>query len=298
MKFLSYILYLLFYSEHDGKLKNGILSHIEYINLLFRNGVFHNTPHRNINNNEKPKYDKLNEHIKIVNQFIPTVEDDQILIDKIRNEMKENENKSSIKDNDLMDIEDNNNNENNNNLNIENLIQARRNDISNIEKENVTKVLNRIPNHDVVILKFKIDMTAKKIQCLKPYTWLNDEVINFYMCMLQERDLKLSNNNPDRKTSFYFNSFFIAKLLEGGVYNYSNIKRWSKTFDVFAKDKIFMPININNTHWTMSIVFILKKEIHYYDSMSGSGSKYLKAILRWLQDEAREKKGYIRLINR
>ena len=52
-----------------------------------------------------------------------------------------------------------------------------------------------------------------------------------------------------------------------------------------------MPVNIHNTHWTMAVVFVQKKEIHYYDSMSGSGQWYLNSILQWLEDEAREKKG-------
>ena len=32
-----------------------------------------------------------------------------------------------------------------------------------------------------------------------------------------------------------------------------------------------------------------RKEIHYYDSMSGSGKKYLEGMLRWLVDEAQNK---------
>ena len=37
-------------------------------------------------------------------------------------------------------------------------------------------------------------------------------------------------------------------------------------------------------------MYMQRKEIHYYDSMSGSGKKYLEGLLRWLVDEAQNKK--------
>lgn len=48
---------------------------------------------------------------------------------------------------------------------------------------------------------------------------------------------------------------------------------------------------IGNTHWTLLVAYIQKKEIHYYDSMSGSGKKHLEGIRDWIIDEAKVKKG-------
>lgn len=94
-----------------------------------------------------------------------------------------------------------------------------------------------------------------------------------------------------RKRSHYFSSFFIQKLLfNDGKYTFSNVKRWSKKFDVFSMDKIFFPINISNTHWTLAVIFMTKKEIVYYDSMSGRGDVFLKGLQNWLRDEHKEKK--------
>ena len=69
------------------------------------------------------------------------------------------------------------------------------------------------------------------------------------------------------------------------------MKRWSRKFDVFAKDKVFFPVNLSNTHWTLAVAYIQRKEIHYYDSMSGSGTMYLEGLLRWLADEHQTRKG-------
>lgn len=93
-------------------------------------------------------------------------------------------------------------------------------------------------------------LQKEKIMCLKPNTWLNDEVvliffpvrsifdfntqvINFYMSMLQERDAVMCERTK-RSPSHFFNSFFMERLLiTDNRYNYRNVQRWSKKFDVF-----------------------------------------------------------------
>lgn len=43
-------------------------------------------------------------------------------------------------------------------------------------------------------------------------------------------------------------------------------------------------------YWDIGVIDIQAKEIHYFDSMSGSGKKYLDAMLQYIVDEGREKK--------
>lgn len=181
-----------------------------------------------------------------------------------------------------------------------NLIDLRRLDLSASEMDQVNGILNNTSfTHKVLTNKFDIDMTEIKICCLKPCTWLNDEVINFYMCLLQQRDnFNIEISDGRRVSSHYFNTFFIDKLITKGQYNYANVERWTKKFNVFLKDKIFIPVNISNTHWTMIVVYIKLKEIHYYDSMSGPGvNRFLKHILQWLKDESKEKYNNEYIIN-
>ena len=37
-----------------------------------------------------------------------------------------------------------------------------------------------------------IDISRKDMRCLDGVNWLNDEVINFYLSLLQERELRLN----------------------------------------------------------------------------------------------------------
>ena len=160
------------------------------------------------------------------------------------------------------------------------------------EVDAANKILSGPDNHELLIEKFKIDITINKIKCLAPGAWLNDEIINFYMCMLHARDVKLCRNYPSRVPSYFFNSFFITKLLKcDHGYKYDNVKRWTKTFDIFAMDKIFFPVNINNSHWAMAVVYMRKKRICYYDSLSCDGSIYLEGLMRWIKDEGTHRNG-------
>lgn len=109
-------------------------------------------------------------------------------------------------------------------------IARRLEDIDSARLEPAVRFLASSRNSDsaVVIEKYNIPMTERNLKCLTHLTWLNDEVINFYMSMLQEKDTLMCAKNPNRIPSHYFNSFFVGKLLEGGRYNYKNVKRYAQ----------------------------------------------------------------------
>lgn len=78
------------------------------------------------------------------------------------------------------------------------------------------------------------------------------QVINFYIALLQEQDTH--REDPGHRKSHFFNSFFYAKLSEGG-YNYVNVRRWTRKFDIFNLDKVFVPVNLANVSTFSSEIF-------------------------------------------
>ncbi|EEY61940.1 SUMO protease, putative [Phytophthora infestans T30-4] len=155
--------------------------------------------------------------------------------------------------------------------------------------EIVEDALHEGPMEEVLIQKYNVDITRRHLQCMLPRTWLNDEVINFYFQMMSDRDEALFKAGVLPKRSHFFNSFFYTKVSENG-YNFINVRRWTRKIDLFAMDKIFMPVNIGNMHWCMAVIFMTEKRIQYYDSMHGSGAACLKVLLRYLHDESEHKK--------
>jgi len=74
--------------------------------------------------------------------------------------------------------------------------------------------------------------------------WLNDEVINFYMALLQERadqDLIVVDGQKKKRRDIHcFNSFFYAKLADD--YAKSKVGRWTKKV-CYATDSMSHPRN-------------------------------------------------------
>jgi sentrin-specific protease 1 len=164
---------------------------------------------------------------------------------------------------------------------------------------------------DVIISKFNAQITEKQFVCLRPCTWLNDQVINFYMHMLNLYDQRMRERFEDRTKSHFFNSFFIERLLRTNrKYRFANVSKWTKNLpSIFDLDKIVFPINTGNIHWTLACVYIKKKQIHYFDSQTKKGWKrectvyddfetmtigmtkgtfYMNGLLRWIQDEGKK----------
>ena len=81
----------------------------------------------------------------------------------------------------------------------------------------------------------------------------------------------------------------------GGIYNYSNVKRWSRRVpgqDIFELDKIFIPVNQEDgTHWGCAVIYVQDKKIQFYDSLHKNGEEYLRAIFQYLKDEWEDKRG-------
>jgi sentrin-specific protease 1 len=81
-----------------------------------------------------------------------------------------------------------------------------------------------------IIKKFRIPIEYKSLSRLSDRGWLDDELINFYMELLMERQVK-NAEMADKDPNVYrlpkihaFNTFFYPKLLKG----YNTVCRWTK----------------------------------------------------------------------
>ncbi len=143
---------------------------------------------------------------------------------------------------------------------------------------------------------------ADSIQCgsmqtLRPGQCLNNEVINYFLKIcFARRDKKLCKKEPGRRGLHFFNSFFVQtmfdeknndpKLRRG--YNYKNLRCWPKNVprkDIFNLSKIFIPINLDNEHWTLALIFMEEKKIQYYDLSGGIDRTKMEGLLQYVKDE-------------
>ncbi|GAA5863342.1 hypothetical protein JCM1840_007494 [Sporobolomyces johnsonii] len=134
---------------------------------------------------------------------------------------------------------------------------------------------------------------AASLKRLRGLTWLNDDIVVYYGAMINQRlaaaEKKgdLGQGETRLKKSYAMNSHWWTMY---GEHGYARVKKWTKKFDVFAKDIIIFPVNLNNAHWSCAAINLEKKRFEYYDSFGGELKLVYKRLRKWLAEEHAEKK--------
>jgi Ulp1 family protease len=112
------------------------------------------------------------------------------------------------------------------------------------------------------------------------------QIIDHYMNLLKIRDHELAALEDDRRGSGFMDTGLMqhlaGKVISLDPIQVRKLKGYTLNVDIFKFDLLFIPTNVNNMHWTMIVVKMQSKEIHYYDSMSGDGTIYTNLIKDWL----------------
>ncbi|NWI62576.1 SENP2 protease, partial [Todus mexicanus] len=149
-----------------------------------------------------------------------------------------------------------------------------------MERE-ISAAFSKGERDDVMSSAFKLTVTREDIHTLRNLQWLNDEVINFYMTLVMER-----NKKEGYPAAHVFSTFFYPKLISGG---YPAVRRWTRGVDLFKQDLVLVPIHLR-VHWALVVIDMRKKTIKYYDSMGQRGSKICETLFQYLREESREKR--------
>ena len=179
-----------------------------------------------------------------------------------------------------------------------------------MEKYFTTEAMNELneafllPNDGTVLKQIKGQkIITSSFRRIKPGTWLNDEVINYYLCLMRMREQRLYDISSrtigglQRKRTYFMKSFFVTKLLDirhpdrsQHRYTYENVRRWGTKCpggNIFHFQQAFIPINIENRHWVCVFISIETQKIVFYDSLPNStlGEYYINIILKYLEDK-------------
>ncbi|XP_072985264.1 uncharacterized protein [Typha latifolia] len=104
-----------------------------------------------------------------------------------------------------------------------------------------------------------IEITRKIFQCLRVGGWLNDEVINLYLALLKQREIR----EPEKFHKCHF-------------------------FNTFFYKKIFVPIH-QGAHWCLAVINIDTMTFQYLDSLGGMDPNVLSVLAEYLEDEVKDK---------
>lgn len=172
--------------------------------------------------------------------------------------------------------------------------------LTRAEEENADQLLSRRGHVDEQMVDdgfTGIVIKRSDMRKLRPGEWLNDEVVNLYMGLLQQRNTRRMDRGEGRM--HFFNTFFYEKLAGGDAgYSYDAVQRWTRSaaevrvgYSLLDCAKIMCPINHGNAHWTHAVINLRDRRFEFYDSMAGgAGVAVLRHLSHYISDLFRDKR--------
>ena len=138
----------------------------------------------------------------------------------------------------------------------------------------------RVDPDKVLAKDFNLDVTVKDIRTLTPGQWLNDQVINYWMQLLNERSKTSKGKLPKVHC---FNTFFYSSLSKSG---YGGVKRWAKKakVDIAACDLVIFPVHLS-VHWCLAAINKRRKRFEYWDSLGGWNAQVFDKMREYYRGE-------------
>lgn len=168
------------------------------------------------------------------------------------------------------------------------------------EETMIVDKLVRSESDEKVVTVFGAGITLRgsDIKRLRGTRWLNDEIINAYVYLINARNKEIFSKSDVSKgipRTVVFNTFFYTRLTAtSSGYDYAGVRRWTHRakVDVLNYDLILVPVNLGNHHWILGGIDMEREKFLFLDSMSGTDEVGVTDCLRrWLFDELRDKHG-------
>jgi sentrin-specific protease 1 len=143
-------------------------------------------------------------------------------------------------------------------------------------------------------------MRRESMRRLCPEGWLNDNVIDFFLSLLCRQQRGEQGAIVLAEYNHAFSTQFWAKLNGHGgsgkatKYDYNAVKKWSTNRtvpgrNIFLFNKLAIPINIVDYHWSCVVVSFKTCSIHFYDSThKDANPKVVETTFQYLKDEYME----------
>lgn len=110
-------------------------------------------------------------------------------------------------------------------------------------------------------------LTRSSFDKLQPGKWLNDEIINAYIKLINARSAQRGLKNAYVLNTFFFT--LIEQMLERGDYQYSKLQRTLKRLNVKLDEYSLtvIPINVKNNHWLCAGIDLRSRTVYIIDSL-------------------------------
>ena len=132
-----------------------------------------------------------------------------------------------------------------------------------------------------------VKVCHKSFRTLRRGMWLNNEIINHYMFMLNKCQDIFCKRNVERRRCHFLNTFFIEKIKPGSNVNeFEQTEKMRKKMtqpDIFKLDVLFIPVNIMNIHWCGVSVEFERKTVRVFDSWGHGCMDYAIMVFEYVK---------------
>ncbi|XP_044174284.1 uncharacterized protein LOC114951871 [Acropora millepora] len=133
-----------------------------------------------------------------------------------------------------------------------------------------------------VVEEFNIKLTESDLNRLNDGEQLNDQIINFYMELINQR----TKESAALPRAYCFNSFFYEKLSTCGA---KWMTSWTKKINILDYHLLFIPVHLPH-HWALGVVNVSLKKISYWDGKQITAPAFFKNIRCFLKDQMSRKR--------
>ncbi|XP_043659273.1 ubiquitin-like-specific protease 2 [Drosophila teissieri] len=124
-----------------------------------------------------------------------------------------------------------------------------------------------------------LSISMKDYMCLSSGTYLNDVIIDFYLCWLKNNIIPEGQRERTHIFSIFFHKRLNTVTLPNKVRQtaaqkrHKVVQRWTRTVNIFDKDFIIIPFN-DQAHWILAIICFpsLRGPVAYNDAESSTRS--------------------------
>lgn len=132
-----------------------------------------------------------------------------------------------------------------------------------------------------IVDAFRITITVYDLQTLRPGHWINDNIVDFYFNLIQQRSVQSNGALPK---IVVFSTHFFSTLQKSG---YKGVAKWAERrgIDVTKPDFILVPVNRHNIHWCFAVINNRDLRFELYDSMNGAGAVTLELLRDYMRKQ-------------
>lgn len=163
----------------------------------------------------------------------------------------------------------------------------------------------------------RITLRRRDLRLLRGERWLNDELMNAYVALLNARNRRrvaaraaaaAAAASPTRAGApppplppspplrvYCFNTFFYLRLTQGpNRFDFDGVCRWTVKagVDVVATDLLLVPVHVGACHWVLVALDVRARRVAYLDPLHAADTTGVTATLaRWLAAEVAARHG-------